>query len=63
MFDVPSKKKKDEISNGISDWKHSQISSPDDIDGLTDILTREIDRDVDQLEKKLETHRKRKTSK
>jgi hypothetical protein len=59
---MSSKKKKDEISDGISEWKHSQVSSEDDIDGLTDILTREIDRDVYQLEKKLANQLSKKKS-
>lgn len=63
-MDEISGRKKGEFSNVITDWKHSKISTPEDVEGLSDILSMEIERDMDLLEKRLQDYwRKTKRSK
>lgn len=40
----------------LSEWKHSQISDPEDIDALSDLLTIEIEKEFAEIEKKLEAY-------
>ena len=46
----------------LSNWKHSQVSKPEDVDGLTTILSMEIDHDLTLLEKRLDSYWKKKRS-
>ncbi len=43
----------------LSNWKHSQVSKPEDVDGLSTILSMEIDHDLTLLEKKLDSYWKK----
>lgn len=43
-------------NKSITEWKHSQISSPEDIDALSDLLTIEIEKEFEEIEKKLEAY-------
>jgi hypothetical protein len=53
-------RKKNKSGKTISEWKHSQVSNPDDVDGLSELLSMEIDRDVKILERRLESYWKKK---
>jgi hypothetical protein len=52
-------RKKSKGDRAITDWKHSQINEPEDVDGLSELLSMEIDRDVQILERRLEAYWKK----
>ncbi len=52
--------KKGKFGSTITDWKHSQVCDPEDVDGLSELLSMEIDRDVKILERRLEAYWKKK---
>ena len=63
MMDEIMVKKKGNGSCVITDWKHSQVSTPEDVDGLSYILSHEIEKDMDLLERRLQAYwKKRKRS-